>query len=129
MQHARLCTLLEKPLPDVTLSKRPSWQHLQTYAAKVGVLLGRVGKDRSSVSVGDVQMLARSAMGYVLRLSPKGGGDFYRVQQAVKAVPVLIRDLLEVADRKSVVSGKSVSVRVDLGCRGIIKKKKMITTH
>src|SRR3546814_20957659 len=27
-------------------------------------------------------------------------------------------------DRKSVVSGKSVSVRVDLGGRGIIKKKK-----
>src|SRR3546814_20018145 len=27
-------------------------------------------------------------------------------------------------DRKSVVSGKSVSVRVDLGCRRIIKKKK-----
>src|SRR3546814_18004995 len=27
------------------------------------------------------------------------------------------------ADRKSVVSGKSVSVRVDLGGRGIIKKK------
>src|SRR3546814_18919813 len=28
------------------------------------------------------------------------------------------------ADRKSVVSGKSVSVRVDLGVRGIINKKK-----
>src|SRR3546814_21133353 len=28
------------------------------------------------------------------------------------------------SDRKSVVSGKSVSVRVDLGCRRIIKKKK-----
>src|SRR3546814_13676780 len=27
------------------------------------------------------------------------------------------------ADRKSVVSGKSVSVRVDLGGRGVIKKK------
>src|SRR3546814_19114624 len=27
------------------------------------------------------------------------------------------------SDRKSVVSGKSVSVRVDLGCRRIIKKK------
>lgn len=97
MHHARLCTLLEKPLPDVTLSKHPSWQPLQTYASKVGVLLGRVAKDRSSVSAGDVQMLARNSMGYVLRLSPKGGGDFYRVQQAVKAVPVLIRALLEVA--------------------------------
>src|SRR3546814_17426377 len=30
-------------------------------------------------------------------------------------------------DRKSVVSGKSVSVRVDLGGRRIIKKKKMTT--
>src|SRR3546814_13809460 len=32
------------------------------------------------------------------------------------------------ADRKSVVSGKSVSVRVDLGGRRTIKKKKSITT-
>src|SRR3546814_18365570 len=33
------------------------------------------------------------------------------------------RRLLRVRDRKSVVSGKSVSVRVDLGGRRIIKKK------
>src|SRR3546814_14978460 len=32
---------------------------------------------------------------------------------------------LQTGDRKSVVSGKSVSVRVDLGGRGIIKKKKL----
>src|SRR3546814_17759558 len=32
-------------------------------------------------------------------------------------------------DRKSVVSGKSVSVRVDLGGRRIIKKKKNIIHH
>src|SRR3546814_17709896 len=32
--------------------------------------------------------------------------------------------LFSQADRKSVVSGKSVSVRVDLGVRRIIKKKK-----
>src|SRR3546814_18974014 len=42
----------------------------------------------------------------------------------------LTENLLSVSglrDRKSVVSGKSVSVRVDLGCRRIIKKK--ITIH
>src|SRR3546814_20975534 len=33
--------------------------------------------------------------------------------------------LLDVGDRKSVVSGKSVSVRVDLGGRRIIKKKQI----
>src|SRR3546814_19630266 len=32
-------------------------------------------------------------------------------------------------DRKSVVSGKSVSVRVDLGGRRIIKKKKLRSEH
>lgn len=97
MHHARLCTLLEKSLPDATLSKHPSWQPLQTYTSKVGVLLGRVAKDPSSVSAGDVQMLARNVMGYVLRLCPKGGGDFYRIEQAVKAVPVLAHALLKVA--------------------------------
>src|SRR3546814_19243142 len=33
--------------------------------------------------------------------------------------------LADVRDRKSVVSGKSVSVRVDLGGRGLIKTKKL----
>src|SRR3546814_11938437 len=33
------------------------------------------------------------------------------------------------ADRTSVVEGKSVSVRVDLGCRRIIKKKQSKKTH
>src|SRR3546814_11907478 len=33
--------------------------------------------------------------------------------------------LTEPEDRKSVVQGKSVSVRVDLGCRRIIKNKKL----
>src|SRR3546814_17162934 len=36
---------------------------------------------------------------------------------------------LSVADRKSVVSGKSVSVRVDLGVRRSLTKKKTITTN
>lgn len=127
MQHARLCTLLEKPLPDATLSKHPfwhppqdysskvgvlvmnysemdaklskhpSWQPLQEYASKVGVLLVRSAKDPSSVSAGGVQMLARNAMRYVLRRSPKGVGDSYFIEQAVKVVPVLARALLEVA--------------------------------
>src|SRR3546814_17270543 len=35
-----------------------------------------------------------------------------------------LRDRFSLRDRKSVVSGKSVSVRVDLGGRRIIKKKK-----
>lgn len=97
MHNARLCTLLEKALPEAELSKHPSWQPLQKYASEVGVLLARVTKNPSSVSAGSVQMLARNAMGHVLRLSPQGGGDAYRIQQTVKAVPVLARALLKVA--------------------------------
>src|SRR3546814_17124849 len=45
----------------------------------------------------------------------------------VSAAAVQIVDA-RLADRKSVVSGKSVSVRVDLGGRRIIKKKKRTKT-
>src|SRR3546814_18825060 len=67
------------------------------------------------------------------------GGDMgavdrhFRLEQGVgqaeeqrRAVPRIHLDHGEaVGDRKSVVSGKSVSVRVDLGCRRFIKKKKI----
>src|SRR3546814_3423743 len=47
------------------------------------------------------------------------------------AVPVWILAVgaIVLVDRKSVVSGKSVSVRVDLGGRRIIKKKPNTTRH
>src|SRR3546814_13241486 len=37
--------------------------------------------------------------------------------------------VFEIRDRKSVVEGKSVSVRVDLGCRRSIKKQNTQATH
>src|SRR3546814_19219639 len=49
------------------------------------------------------------------------------VSAALTAHPniTIVREKIDAlpADRKSVVSGKRVSVRVDLGCRRIIKKK------
>src|SRR3546814_11423395 len=44
-------------------------------------------------------------------------------ERLVRVNPAMLRD------RKSVVEGKSVSVRVDLGGRGIIKKKTMTYYH
>src|SRR3546814_12945102 len=46
-----------------------------------------------------------------------------------KGVTLTNRNLLAGKDRKSVVWGKSVSVRVDLGGRRIIKKKKTLNLH
>src|SRR3546814_13613824 len=49
-----------------------------------------------------------------------------RFQRGLVAQPIITADLQHLGvdeDRKSVVSGKSVSVRVDLGGRRIIKKK------
>lgn len=96
MQHARLCTLLDKPLPTATLSKHTFLQPFQEHASKIGVLLGRVTKDTSTVPACSVQDAARIALGYVLRLNSKGGGESYRIQQALKAVPALARALLRV---------------------------------
>src|SRR3546814_14962878 len=48
-----------------------------------------------------------------------------RIESAIGAVPG-VDDVSANFDRKSVVEGKRVSVRVDLGGAGIIKKKKAI---
>src|SRR3546814_11406290 len=60
--------------------------------------------------------------------------QFTHADRAVKALFVQVEVIVahgqfepDVRDRKSVVSGKSVSVRVDLGGRRIIKKKKKKT--
>lgn len=97
MNHARLCTLLEKPLPVFIPSKHSCWRPLQTHASEIGVFLGHITKDRFSFSAGGVQTLARNAMGCVFRLSSKRGDDYYRIQQAVMTVPVLAHALLKVA--------------------------------
>src|SRR3546814_20402017 len=47
-----------------------------------------------------------------------------RVEEQERAIRRMLSLLIEWVDRKSVVSGKSVSVRVDLGGRRNIKKKK-----
>lgn len=94
MQHARLCTLLDKPLPAATPSKHTFLQPFQEHASKVGALLGRVAKDAATVPAGSVQDAARVALGYLLRLNSRGSSESYRIQQALKAVPVLARALL-----------------------------------
>jgi len=96
IEHAQLCVMLGKPLPTVVSSKHAIFRPLQAHATEVGSLLGRAATDASSISPGSVQMTSRSAMGYVLRLNPSGGGDFYLMHQAMTAAPVLARSLLQV---------------------------------
>src|SRR3546814_18404578 len=56
------------------------------------------------------------------------GGDLLNDNLGLGALPGGSDVSVQTSDRKSVVSGKSVSVRVDLGGRRIIKKKKSTTT-
>lgn len=94
MHHARLCTLLNMPLPSATPSKHTFLHPFQQHATTIGVLLGRVAADNATVPAGSIQDEARVALGYVLRLTPQGGSESYRVQQAFKAIPVLAQALL-----------------------------------
>jgi hypothetical protein len=94
MHHARLCTLLNKPLPSATPSKHTFLHPFQQHASTIGVLLGRVAVDNATVPAGSIQDEARVALGYVLRLTSQGGSESYRIQQAFKAVPALAQALL-----------------------------------
>lgn len=94
MHHARLCTLLNKPLPSATLSKHSFLHPFQQHASTIGVLLGRAAVDNATVPTGSIKEEARVALGYVLRLTSEDGSESYRIQQAIKAVPVLAQALL-----------------------------------
>jgi hypothetical protein len=94
MHHARLCTLLNKPLPSATPSKHSFLHPFQQHASTIGVLLGRIAVDNATVPAGSIQDEARVALGYILRLTSQGGSESYRIQQAFKAVPVLAQALL-----------------------------------
>ncbi len=94
MHHARLCTLLNKPLPSATPSKHSFLHPFQQHASTIGMLLGRVAVENATVPAGSIQGEARVALGYVLRLESAGDGESYRIHQAFKAVPVLAQALL-----------------------------------
>src|SRR3546814_13859325 len=56
-------------------------------------------------------------------------GDDHARAQAAQRMRRALADVALAADRKSVVEGKSVAVRVDLGGRRRIKKHNKSTTH
>src|SRR3546814_16063178 len=76
-------------------------------------------------ATGDSWVQVRDAQGAALFTRVLREGDVYRVpeQSGLRLATG------NAGDRKSVVSGKRVSVRVDLGGRRIIKKKKKTNEH
>ena len=113
MHHARLCTLLDKPLPNVIPSKHNFLHPFQQHASTIGVLLGRVAVDNASVPAESIQDEARVALGYVLRLTSEGGSESYRIQQAFKAVPILAQALLRLGAKRGETEYRAVLRAVD----------------
>src|SRR3546814_11699093 len=72
-------------------------------------------------SIGDGSL--RTVGGGPIRSDPCASGPFRAARESLSGASPSVRD------RKSVVSGKSVSVRVDLGGRRIIQKKQQIEHH
>ncbi|RTQ32271.1 ATP-binding protein [Variovorax gossypii] len=97
VHHARLCTLLNQPLPSATPSKHSFLHPIQQHASTIGVLLGRTAVDNATVPAGSIRAEARVALGYMLRLTPEAGSESYRIQQAFRAIPVLAQALLRLS--------------------------------
>ncbi|MBU2804258.1 ATP-binding protein [Acidithiobacillus ferridurans] len=113
LEHAQLCTMLAMPLSTVAPSKHAILRPLQAHATEIGMLLGRAVTDASSIAASSVQMATRSAMGYVLRLSPSGGSDSYLTHQAVTAAPVLARSLLQIGSMCGEAEYRAVLQEID----------------
>ncbi|PBI97909.1 hypothetical protein BSF40_60590 [Pseudomonas sp. ACN5] len=113
MHHARLCTLLDKPLPSAIPSKHTFLHPFQQHASTIGVLLGRAAVDNASVPAGSIQDEARIALGYVLRLTSEGGSESYRILQAFKAVPMLVSALLRLGAKRGETEYRAVLREID----------------
>jgi len=113
MHHARLCTLLNKPLPSAIPSKHTFLHPFQQHASTIGVLLGRAAVDNASVPAGSIQDEARIALGYVLRLTSEGGSESYRIQQAFKAIPMLVPALLRLGAKRGETEYRAVLREID----------------
>lgn len=113
IDHARLCTLLNKSLPSATPSKHTFLHPFQLHSSTIGVLLGRAAVDIASVPAGSIQEEARIALGYVLRLTSGGGIESYRIQQALKVVPLLAQALLSLGAKRGETEFRAVLREVD----------------
>src|SRR3546814_16376081 len=71
-----------------------------------------------------IAVLIRALAAPIRRVTGLGNRGSAFLAILVIAIVIWLTGWLFGRDRKSVVKGKSVSVRVDLGGRGIIKKKK-----
>src|SRR3546814_11344452 len=91
-----------------------------TAAGLILLMVAAYAGDRATHAVSWLSVLALGAAGITLLLPTTHGTAFDGLYQA-DAFAAFAKLLI---DRKSVVSGKRVSVRVDLGCPRIIKKKK-----
>src|SRR3546814_18508375 len=72
-----------------------------------------------STGIGAIVVALGSLVAY-LSSSEQAANRFSKI---LKTVGGIVRELIRYLDRKSVVKGRSVSVRVDLGGRRNIKKK------
>jgi hypothetical protein len=113
IHHARLCTLLDKPLQSAIPSKHTFLHPFQQHASTIGVLLGRAAVDNASVPAGSIQDEARIALGYVLRLTSEGGSESYRILQAFKAVPMLVSALLRLGAKRGETEYRAVLREID----------------
>src|SRR3546814_10963847 len=89
----------------------------------------RAGDVRGRFNVSAFQTKYKGALQFFnvrpLAIPPTAPDQPTRTSIAINASDATVRGV-EAEDRKSVVSGKSVSVRVDLGGRRSIKKKKKL---
>ncbi|MEC9406693.1 MAG: ATP-binding protein [Pseudomonadota bacterium] len=113
MDHARLCTLLNKPLPSTTPSKHTFLHPFQRHASTIGVLLGRAAVDDAFVPARSIQDEARTGLGCILRLTSEGGSESHRIQQAFKAVPMLAQALLRLGAKRGETEYRAVLREVD----------------
>lgn len=122
MEHAQLCVLLGKSLPDVVTSTHTILRPLQTHASETGRLLGLSIINASCIPSGNIKMVCRMVMRYVMQLNSYSGNDTYQAQLALTATSPLICTLIKVSALCGKVEYHSVINEIDNAMPALILK-------
>lgn len=113
LEHFELAALLDRDVQEVPRPANDMLRPMQLHAETLGKLLGRSRRAPNATHAAEVTRAARAALGYLTRMKPQRGGDFYAFQQAVRAAPALITTLVETAAHSGQEALDAVSASVD----------------
>ncbi len=97
LEHAELVTILDRTPAAIPHFESENLRLLQSYAEKIGQLLGKARLEPLPRYSDEVANVARRLLRFLSQLQPHIGGEFYEVRRIALVTPILGKALIQAA--------------------------------